>query len=250
MASIKHHCVESPHFIFYCSEHSRAHYNIDAIVASQEAAYAAISKLLNTTSDVKINYWLCESDKQLSELADCPPYNGYAVYENGKANIYCVYNETVDATGYHEITHIIADCYNDIKSAALAEGLAVYMDKLWWSIPNELCVRLFKENGKYVSVDSMIDTFSNELNDPFYKLNSNYSYPIMGAFVGFLIEVKGIELFLQLYAHTETDWKNEFIRVYGKPLSKLEEEFLSHIATLNFTMEQRNKATERLHSLL
>lgn len=243
MTSMKTHRIESPHFIFYCGVDSYALANINTIIDTQESAYNAISSLLNTTLDVKINCWLCESDQQLSELADCPPYNGYAVYENGEANIYCVYNETVDATGYHEITHIIADHYNDIKSAALAEGLAVYTDRLWWSIPNELCVRMFQENGKYVSVDSMIDT----LDDPFYKVNSCYSYPIMGAFVGFLVGEKGIERFLRLYAHTGTDWKNEFIRVYGKTLTELESDFLSYVKALNFDSKLRDKAQQRFN---
>ena len=246
MTSFKTHRVESTHFVFYCGKNSHAFSNIDAIIATQESAYTTISNLLNTTLDGQINCWLCESDQQLSELAGCPPYNGYAVYENGEANVYCVYNETVDATGYHEITHIIADHYNDIKSAALAEGLAVCMERLWWSIPNELCVQMFRENGKYVSVDSMIDT----LDDPFYKVNSCYSYPIMGAFVGFLIEEKGIERFLQLYAHSETDWKNEFIRIYGKSLVELENDFLLYIENLEFDLDQRNVAKETLKSLL
>lgn len=250
MTSVKTHRVESTHFVFYCGENSHAFANIDTIIATQESAYTIISNLLNTTLDIQINCWLCESDQQLSELAGCPPYNGYAVYENGEANVYCVYNETVDATGYHEITHIIADHYNDIKSAALAEGLAVCMERLWWSIPNELCVQMFRENGKYVSVDAMIDTFSNELDDPFYKVHSNYSYPIMGAFVGFLIEEKGIERFLQLYAHTETDWKNEFVRIYGKSLAELENDFLSYVEALNFDSKSREKAQQRLKSLL
>ena len=250
MTSIKTHRVESTHFVFYCGENSHAFANIDTIIATQESAYTTISNLLNTTLDGQINCWLCESDQQLSELADCPPYNGYAVYENGEANVYCVYNETVDATGYHEITHIIADHYNDIKSAALAEGLAVYTDRLWWSIPNELCVQMFRENGKYVSVDVMIDTFSNELDDPFYKVHSNYSYPIMGAFVGFLVGEKGIERFLQLYAYSETDWKNEFVRIYGKSLTELESEFLLYIENLKFDLDQQNVAKEILKSLL
>ena len=243
MTSMKTHRIESPHFIFYCGVDSYALANINTIIDTQESAYNAISSLLNTTLDVKINCWLCESDQQLSELADCPPYNGYAVYENGEANIYCVYNETVAATGYHEITHIIADHYNDIKSAALAEGLAVCMERLWWSIPNELCVQMFRENGKYVSVDSMIDT----LDDPFYKVNSCYSYPIMGAFVGFLVGEKGIERFLRLYAHTGTDWKNEFIRVYGKTLTELESDFLSYVEALNFDSKLRDKAQQRFN---
>ena len=250
MTSFNLHHTESPHFIFHYGENSYAQANIDAIVNSQELAFLKITELLHTTPNIKIHCWLCESDQQLADLADCPPYNGYAVYEEGTANIYYVYNENIDATGRHEITHIIADDYNDIQSAALAEGLAVCMERLWWSIPNELCVRLFKENGKYVSVDAMIDTFSNELDDPFYKVHSNYSYPIMGAFVGFLIEEKGIERFLQLYAHTGTNWKNEFVRIYGKSLAELENDFLSYVEALNFDSKSREKAQQRLKSLL
>lgn len=250
MTSLKTCHTESPHFTFYYGEGSYAHANINAIVASQESAFIEITELLHTAPSVKINCWLCESDQQLAELADCPPYNGYAFYEDGNANIYYVYNESIDATGRHEITHIIADNYNDIKSAALAEGLAMYMDRLWWSIPNELCVQLFLSSNKYTSVDSMIDTFNNELGDPFYKVNSCYSYPIMGAFVGFLIDTRGIDSFLQLYAHTATDWKNEFIRVYGQTLAELEHDFIHYINDLRFDASQREKAINTLKSLL
>ena len=250
MTSFNMHRKESPHFIFHYGEGSCAQANIDAIVNSQESAFFEITELLETAPNMKINCWLCESDEQLAKLADCPPYNGYAVYESGSANIYYVYNESIDATGRHEITHIIADDYNDIQSAALAEGLAVYMDRLWWSIPNELCVKLFLENGKYISVDSMIDTFENLLDDPFYKVNSCYSYPIMGAFVGFLIEIHGIEQFMRLYAHTKTDWKNEFIRIYGNSLAILEGNFISYVEALTFPKDQIDTAQIRLQSLL
>ena len=242
--------TESPHFIFRYGEGSYAHANISTIVESQESAFIEITELLHTAPSIKINCWLCESDQQLAELADCPPYNGYAVYENGRANIYYVYNESIDATGRHEITHIIADDYNDINSAALAEGLAVHMDRLWWSIPNELCTQTFLNNDKYISVDSMINSFDNELDDPFYKVNSCYSYPIMGAFVGFLIETEGIERFMKLYSHVKTDWKNEFVRVYGQTLSELEHDFIRYINGLEFDVAQREKAVNVLHSLL
>ena len=250
MISFNIHHTESPHFIFHYGENSYAQANIDAIVNSQELAFLEITELLHTTPNIKIHCWLCESDQQLADLADCPPYNGYAVYKEGTANIYYVYNENIDATGRHEITHIIADDYNDIQSAALAEGLAVYMDRLWWSIPNELCVKLFLESRKYISVDSMIDTFEDLLDDPFYKVNSCYSYPIMGAFVGFLIKINGIEQFMRLYAHTKTDWKNEFIRTYGHSLAVLEERFISYVATLTFPKDQIDTAKIRLQSLL
>ena len=52
------------------------------------------------------------------------------------------------------------------------------------------------------------------------------------------------------YAHTETDWKNEFVRIYGKSLAELENDFLSYVEALNFDSKSREKAQQRLKSLL
>ena len=72
----------------------------------------------------------------------------------------------------------------------------------------------------------------------------------MGAFVGFLIEIHGIEQFMRLYAHTKTDWKNEFIRIYGNSLAILEENFISYVEALTFPKDQIDTAQIRLQSLL
>lgn len=237
--------LESKHFIFHYVENSYAASYIEEILALQEKCFDEISSCLQFVPDVKIDYWLCESDEMVAELAGCPPYNGYAVYENGVADIYCVYNSLMDCTGYHEITHIIADAYNEITCSALAEGLAVYFEKTWWTVSNLLCVHTFLKHEKYVSVQELIHK-----EDMFYSVHCAYSYPIMGAFVEYLINNNGIEKFRQLYAYTKTDWEMEFQRIYAVPLETLEQDFIRYVQAINYAEEEIRNAEEILKDVL
>ena len=220
---------ESKHYVFYFKKDSYACQFIDNVISEQEQCFKDISSLLRIVPAVKIHYWLCDSVKEIELKTGNSECNGLACCDDGAANIYCVYNENMKCTGYHEDTHAVAYFFNDINSNSLAEGLAVYMDKKWWSVDNDLCTAVYIENGMYISVEKMIYAKNSEGEEYFLDVDECYSYPIMGSFVGFLIEQKGADNFLRLYAYEGNDWQPEFLRIYGYSLNEAENEFIKYI---------------------
>lgn len=238
--------IISKHYVFHFKKDSYAAQFIDNVIAQQEECFDDISHLLNTVPKTKIHYWLCDSRKEVANLSDYSECNGVTCCDDGTAAIYCVYNEQIKCIGYHEDTHAVAYFYNDTKSDALAEGLAMYMDKKWWSVENELCTLTYIENGKYVSVQDLLCGKGNLGDEYFLDVDDCYSYPIMGAFVGFLIEQKGKDGFLSLYAKEGADLPTEFFEVYGYSLAQAENEFVDYIKAKDYTAEQKTSAKSKL----
>lgn len=230
---------ESLHYIFHYKKESYAEQFVDNVIEQQEKCFGDITELLKIIPDKKIHYWLCDSRKEVAEKSNYGETNGLACCQDGIANIYCVYNEDIKCTGYHEDTHAIAYYYCDVKCDALAEGLAMYMDKKWWSMDNELCTLVYLENGQYIPVEHMI--FGD-----FYGIDAQYSYPIMGAFVGRLIEKYDIDKFLKIYAYEDDHWDTVFADIYGQTLMEFENEFIQSIKDKGYTQEQKMVACQIL----
>ena len=237
---------ESQHYVFHFKKNSYASKLIDIVISEQEQCFKDISQLLRTIPVQKIQYWLCDSAEEVGQKSNSPECNGITCCEDGMVNIYCVYSENIKCTGYHEDTHAVAYFYNDIKSDALAEGLAMYMDKRWWSVENELCTFVYIENNMYVSVERMICERNSNDEEYFLDIEDCYSYPIMGAFVAFLVEQKGTDNFLRLYSYNGTNWKVEFFKIYGCSLSEVEKEFIDYIKSKKYTDNQKTDAYSKL----
>ena len=237
---------ESQHYIFHFKKDSYASQFVDAVILEQEQCFENISRLLQTVPRERIHYWLCDSQKEVALKSKYGECNGVTCCDDGVANIYCVYTENVKCTGYHEDTHAIAYFYNDIHSNALAEGLAMYMDKTWWSIENELCTLVYIENGVYVSVEKMICGKNDVGEEYFLDIDDCYSYPIMGAFVAFLIEQQGTTSFLRLYGYKGMEWETEFAKIYGRSIPEAENEFIYYIKSKEYTEPQTMAAYTRL----
>lgn len=226
---------ESTHYIFNYKKDSFAELHIDEIISEQEQCFLMITSLLKTFPDKKINYWLCDTRKQVSELSGYDETNGLTNFRDGVATIYCVYNEAIQCIGFHEDTHAIAFYYSDVKCDALAEGLAMYMDKKWWQLDNELCTKVYLETGNYIPLEEMI--YGN-----FYEIQDKISYPIMGAFVKRLIESYGIEKFKEIYVYEDDNWPDAFYNIFKVTFADVEKEFIDYIHSLNYTECQMEKA--------
>lgn len=226
---------ESEHYIFNYKKNSFAELHIDEIIRTQEQCFHEITSLLRIFPDKKINYWLCDSREKVAKLSEYTENNGLTFFEEGVATIYCVYNETVQCIGFHEDTHAIALYYSDIKCDALAEGLAMYMDKKWWKIDNELCTKVYLETGNYIPLEKMI--FGS-----FYEIKAEISYPIMGAFVKMLIDSFGVEKFKEMYVYEDDNWPGAFYNIYKITFADAEKKFIDHIQSLNYTENQVRSA--------
>ena len=126
---------ESLHYIVHYKKDSFAHKNIFQIMEEQEQRIYEIFCYFPVILPRKIEYWLCDTREEIAKLADYEPTNGLFCWDDDepeKVSIYAVYNETMHCTGYHEETHAVVHFLNEPTSSAMAEGVAVFMDKTWW----------------------------------------------------------------------------------------------------------------------
>ncbi len=242
---------ESTHYIFHYKKNSYAHKKIGTVIKEQEQAILDILHFFPVTLPRKISYWLCDTREEIAELANDEPTNGLFCWDDDdtdKVSLYAVYNETMQCTGYHEETHAVTHFLNEPSSNALSEGIAVYIDKTWWGVAIDLCTYLYRLAGKYVSVEALICDRQEDGDEFFFSVDCAVSYPIMGAFVGFLLnrDENGKNTFLDLYAYEGDYWKAEIEKRYHCPFPELEQEFLNYINQKKYSEEEIKFGKERL----
>ena len=166
------------HYDFHYRPNSCAAREIEAIAEQQEACYRKIVAALGVMPDFRIQYYLLDTPEEVGEVyGDNEPCNGFADMPDA---VFAVYNDAVKCIGPHEDTHLISYVPGRPPVAFLREGLAMYMDEVWWGRPNEEWVREFMADGRYVVVDRLLE------DDAFYGLSDAITYPIAGAFTRFM----------------------------------------------------------------
>ena len=221
---------ESKHYIFNYHKNSFAEKDIDYICDYQEKCFEHICNVLQTTPPVKIEYFLCETAEEISELLDTIPTNGMACFPN---TIYAVYNEKVQCIGFHEDAHIISGFINVPNDSAIVEGLAMYFDRQWWGINNWDWTFYYIQQGKYISVARLFNKST------FRNIDCTISYPILGTFVDWLISTFGIDKFIQLYKNEEIPSSTQ--KVYGFTLDELDEMFVEYVKMFNLDEAIKNR---------
>jgi len=243
--------AESLHYIFHYKKDSFAQRNICKIMEEQEQRLREILCFIPLTLPVKMAYWLCDTREEIAELTDYEPTNGLFCWDDDdyeKVSLYAVYNEAMQCTGYHEETHAVTHFLNEPSSSALAEGVAMFMDKTWWGVDIHLCTQLYYLTGQYVSVESLICDKKENGEEFFWSVNCAIAYPCMGAFVVFLLS-KGenaTDTFFLLYQYQGDNWKEEIERIYNCSFSELEAEFIKYISSKEYTEAEIEFAKRRL----
>lgn len=218
----------SAHYRFHFRPGSAAARDIGQIIAMQEECFARITAELQVAPDFPLHYILLDSDTEVGALyeASCGvvigPINGFAAAPD---TVVAVYNEDVQCIGMHEDTHLIADLVAVQWQSFIMEGLAMYMDGVWWGEPNELWVQRFLADGRYAPLSQLIP------NDSFHKVPSEISYPIAGAFTRYLIGMLGMPAYLaKVYdADCDADRPQCLPALLGKPIDDIEKDFLQWI---------------------
>lgn len=243
--------AESVHYIFHYKENSFAQRNICSIMEEQEQRLRKILSVIPVSVPVKMDYWLCDTREELAELTGDEPSNGLFCWDDDdyeRVSLYAVYNEKMQCTGYHEETHAITHFLNEPSSSALAEGVAVFMEETWWGVDIHLCTQLYYRRGNYVSVEALICNRQKNGAELFWSVDCAISYPVMGAFVAFLLS-KGdtaAEIFLRLYQYRGDQWKKETEEIYQCSFSELEAEFITYICEREYTESEMEFAGKRL----
>lgn len=216
------------HYVFHFQPGSLAEKEIEHIAASQERAFARICHVLNLCYPERINYYFSDSPLEIGQIfwgegASC---NGCAVC--GANKIYAVYTENLKCIGAHEDTHLISYLIGAPQSDFLSEGLAMFFHELWWGIPNEVWTSFYISYYPDLSVKKLLD------NDFFVEYGCTIAYPVSGAFTKYLIDVYGMNRYIELYKYDGNEYDDQIQAIYGCPLSELEKGFWDNLRNVVF----------------
>lgn len=217
------------HYIFHIRPGSPAHRDIASIAAEQEICFERITGELGMTPGKSLRYILCDSPRECAaywkEFFDDDTYEELNGFADCPIAIYAVYNDEVKCIGAHEDAHMIAHLIAQPWEMFLTEGLAMYFDGEWWSEANEVWVRRFQVDGRYVPLQELLD------NERFAAVPCEVSYPIAGAFTRYAVEKLGMQAYLAGVYTAEGDAALCLSCLLGQPFSAIEKDFLTWIHT-------------------
>lgn len=218
------------HYVFHFSPESLAEKEIAIIAQGQEQCFSKICAVLQVDYPEKIHYYFSTSPLEIGRVfwEEGTPCNGVALCGRAQPKIYAVYNETVKCVGSHEDTHLISFKINYPESDFVVEGLAMFMDGLWWGVPNEVWTAYHKYQSPELAVRSLLD------NEAFAQKGCQITYPIAGAFTKYLVETFGKEKYLAFYQYTEDDYEDIFMSIYKTSLIEIEHAFWEKMCTIDF----------------
>ena len=220
----------SEHYVFHFQPGSPAESEIVTIAQGQEQCFSEICAVLQVDYPEKIHYYFTASPLEIGRVfwEEGTPCNGVALCGREQAKIYAVYNETVKCVGSHEDTHLISFQINYPESDFIVEGLAMFMDGLWWGIPNEVWAAYYKQKHPELNIRSLLD------NEAFAQQGCELTYPIAGAFTKYLADTFGKEKYLSLYKYKKDDYEDIFLSIYETPLAEIEDSFWQKMRTIEF----------------
>lgn len=222
-------CIyETGHYLFHYREGSYAAGQIASIASGQETCFRHITACLGLVPKDKLHYYFFDTPEALGrfmeeKFGEYMPMNGCTISEN---EILAVYSERIKCVGCHEDTHLLSYTLCMPQSVFLLEGLACYVDQLWWGIGNQAWTAYFVRQG---ICPSILRLFENEY---FQSVECPVSYPVAGAFVQYLVTRFGMERFLRFYA--AEDPMDAASTVFGSSLEALERDFLQYIGLLHY----------------
>ena len=187
------------HYVFHYPSGSLAESEIVKISQEQEQCFTKICAVLQVDYPEKIHYYFTASPLEIGRVfwEEGTPCNGVALCGREQPKIYAVYNEAVKCIGSHEDTHLISFQINYPESDFIVEGLAMFMDGLWWGVPNEVWASYYKHKLPELSIYALLN------NEAFAQRGCEITYPVAGAFTKYLIDTFGKEEFLRIIGSAE-----------------------------------------------
>lgn len=213
---------ESENYIFNFKKGSIAENNIVEIIEIQERCFKHICKVFNGRFNGKIEYYLCETPKEVGEFyGDNDPCNGFARRPN---KVYGVYNEEVKCIGLHEDAHIVSyELLGIPEEVFLREGIVMFLDKGYRGRDNQTWVKYFLENNYKISLKKLL------INEEFYKESPDITYPISGGFIEYLIGTYGLKCFIEFYKDKDMEIESRFLKWFDSTMEELENDFKDYI---------------------
>lgn len=237
------------HYVFHCQGNSAAGKRIEEIAALQEGCYRFISSCLKTDAKGKIHYHLYDTPAEVGRQyamthgdGDDEPCNGFALpdvmSQDGENHIFAVYNDEVKCVGFHEDAHIISYSLGRPASKFIREGLAMFFDRYWWGIDNGSWTRWYAEQGKLPPVTELLD------NVRFNAYDDALTYPMAGAFTGYLMARFGTEKYVAFYKCCADQGTQAFEQAFGAPAALLGKEFSGYIQLFHLRSDIRQLLKE------
>ena len=222
----------SEHYVFHFLSGSLAEKEIATIAQGQEESFSRICATLQIPFAEKIHYYFTDSPLEIGRIfwEEGTSCNGIALCGDNK--IYAVYSENIKCIGSHEDTHLISFVINYPESDFIVEGLAMFMDGLWWSVPNEVWAAYYKKRFPELSVLGLL------ANDTFAECGCQITYPIAGAFTKYLVDTFGTEKYLEFYKYKGCDYKDTFLSIFSNSADKTESQFWIQMSSVAFDAEE------------
>jgi hypothetical protein len=184
----------------------------------QEDQYAHALSLLDVDGlDFPIRTYLYTTrDQKLEETGD----SGNAFANDLNYEVHALYGEGVYAVGAHEDVHVIAwHRIGAANSALLGEGLAVWVDGIWWDQPLDDWAAYYRDAGEIPPLSELIARWS--------AYDDAMTYPLAGDFVGFLVDGWGMDATKRIYA--APDLEDALLAETGFDLAGIEAAWLASI---------------------
>ena len=215
---------ETEHYTFRFAPGSLAEREIEDISGEQERVYGKLVDLFGFELPQRVEYLLTESPKEngaaLGEMfgmEEAYPTNGCSI---GPNYVLATYNDQIRCIGCHEDAHLFSYRLCKPKCELLSEGLAMYADGEFWGKPNEEWAREFLKSGAYVSIRELAS------DEKFDAIPSEITYPMAGAFVGFLMETLGKKRFLEEVYPSDMPLFDNLSGLFELPVEAVEERFV------------------------
>lgn len=236
--------MSTKHYVFHYEKNSLAEREIDQIADKQEGCYTFISDCLHADAKGKIHYHLFDTPQEVGKQYaiihdedDDEPCNGFALpatmSKDGMEHVFAVYSETIKCIGFHEDAHIISYSICRPNSRFISEGLAMFFDRYWWGIDNDSWTRWYIEQGKAPSVAALLE------NGNFREYDCTLTYPIAGAFTGYLIGRFGTEKYVKFYKQCAYNTAQALEQTFGITVERLEKDFLGYMKMFELRQDIR-----------
>lgn len=182
--------ASTEHLRLYFEPGTFAERQIEYLKTRQEKAYARNLKLLDAGSyPHQTDIFIVDSRERMKALIG-DETNGVA-YPTTKVACF-VYSEKADASGSHELMHVMAgNAWGTKFKPWINEGLAGYADDIWHGHKLHDLSKYFLKEQKLISLEDLVENFRAQPH--------MLSYPQAASFVKYLYETYGVAKVRELW---------------------------------------------------
>ena len=181
----------------------------------EQARTRVLALLGERDYSARVTVFIVPSRARMKALID-KEVNGQAI-PNRNVVLYVI-NDSIDASGAHELCHVIAKASWGDADDWINEGLAVYADDRWQQRPLHAVASYLLEQRQLVPLADLLRRFN--------QYPDLVTYPEAGSFVKFLYETYGLGTVKQIWSGGAA----AIPHITGKSIDALERDWHDRIA--------------------